>query len=374
MRIRLTIMLSVLAVWLQAAPQYRTKRLQQIVNKSGIRIPETIPSGVRDDSIGVFRGHNICLRTDGFGDIAHIGYSLFNQQTFDVFNNTKLLEFIERYLLELDLGISELGLQKRMDVDRVVMVEGNWNMVRQLTPATDVSLSYEEIARHVTRLTIMVGGQRAVITIPSDCQLLLGANAIELEKMACNDLRRIVPSMTDDKLLSNRWMKMQRIRADQVEIVDGGYYISQQIRGDIYLSRKKGKLLPVCSPSSPLRSVSNMMLTGYANRELPMRLEINQYGFKSDTIDIALQQLTKFCENEGCRLYFGFKTHSDEFVTGTLFACNQQLAYTHLISVEFPLSILYGREDVIKAKAYFYIPIQNIPDKFFTQDFKPLKE
>jgi hypothetical protein len=116
------------------------------------------------------------------------------------------------------------------------------------------------------------------------------------------------------------------------------------------------------------------MLTGYASRELPMTLEISQYGYKSDTIGIALQQLTEFCQAEGCSMYFGIKTRDDNTLTGTLFACNQHLAYTHMVSVEFPLSILSGSEETIKGKAHFYIPIQNIPDQFFTQNFKSIKE
>ena len=369
----MALMLTVMAVWLQATPLYRTQLLQQIAQKSGITVPNTIAPDTRIDSLGVVGGHCLYLRTDGLGDVAHIGYSLFSQQLLDNRDHRTLLEFVERYLLELDLRISELSMQKRMDVDRVVITEGSWDNVRKLTPASDISVSIVEILRHLKRLTIDAGGRRTSITIPIDCQLLLGANAIELEQMAISTLHRIKP-VSDDPEAAGRWMDMKRKSFGKFEIVEGGHYIINEICGDIYLSSKNGKLQPICSPESPARSVSNIMLTGHAPKELLMSLEVNQYGFKSEFIDMVLPQLIAFCMDEGCKLYFGVKTRSADTITGTLFAYNQQLAYTHMVAVDFPLSILDDGSGIIKGRAYLYIPIQNIPDKFFEQDFKPIRE
>ena len=373
MRACVTILLMVVAAWLSAAPQYHTQRLQQIACKGGFNIPEMLSPSVRIDSIASLRGHTICLRTNGFGDVAHIGYNLFSRELMSHYGRTPLFEFVERYLLELDLELSELGMAKRMDIDRVVMVEGSWDVLRQLTPASNVFVNMEELARHNVRLTFESNGQRTVLTIPSNCQLLLGANAIELEQIALRDIQRMIPLAALD-IWGNDWEMLPRTRAENIEIADGGHYIINEIRGDLYFNRIDGKLQLICSTKSPVRSISNLMLTGMSDDILPMKLVLNEYGQRSDTIQIAFQQLIAYFQVEGCKLFFGVKSRNDNILSGTLFAYNQDLAYTHMVSVDVPLTLIDNGEGIIESKAYVYIPIQNIPDKYFEQNFNPITE
>lgn len=373
MRICMTILLSVVVAWLEAAPQYHTQRLEQIARKAGISIPEELSPSTRVDSIASLKGHAVCLRTNGFGDVAHIGYSLFSQELMNHYNRIPLFEFIERYLLELDLGLSELGTTKRMEVDQVVMVEGTWDVLRQLTPISDVSVNLEEVTRRMARLTFKVNGQKAVLTIPTDCQLLLGANAIELEQIALRDIQRIVP-LTEEDSWGNNWEELPRTRGGDIEIVQGGIYMIEEIRGDLYFNRHRDKLQLICSAKNPARSVSNIMLTGRAKREIPMRLALNEYAQKNDTIQIALQQLVGYFQSEGCKLYFGIKTRDKDLLSGTLFAHNPNMAYTHMVSVFFPLSLLDSGEGVVDGVAYVYIPVQHIPEKYFKQEYNPIEE
>ena len=44
------------------------------------------------------------------------------------------------------------------------------------------------------------------------------------------------------------------------------------------------------------------------------------------------------------------------------------MAYNHVLSVSIPLNILDGKEEKINATVYAYIPLQNVTEKFFTQD------
>ena len=97
MRICMTIVLTVMAVWLRATPYYRTQLLQQIAQKAGIVVPDTTDPGTTIDSVSTVRKHNVRLRIDGFGDVAHIGYSLFSPSLLGV--NLKSATFNSRAYL-----------------------------------------------------------------------------------------------------------------------------------------------------------------------------------------------------------------------------------------------------------------------------------
>ena len=86
----------------------------------------------------------------------------------------------------------------------------------------------------------------------------------------------------------------------------------------------------------------------------------------------TLSQYIAFCLSEGCKLYFGVKQKNDTAVTGALFAYNAKYAYTHLLDVTFPISLLGDKpaeNERIRCTAYVYIPLKLLDDKLFTQDF-----
>lgn len=335
-----------------------------------LRVPDGLVPIAYADSVAVIRGKTVHLRTDAWAGIDHIGYHLFNREMTKYYHNERLFDFVERYLLELDLGLDERGSEKRMHVDGVTMVKGSLDMLRRVTPDIDLQLSIDEIKRKIYRLTWVIAGQEICMSIPANSQLLLGANAIELEEMAARDLPRMRFLLGDDVIQD--WSEAQVSRAGKSLIVKGGIYMSNSIRGDLYLTEHNGLRRLVCSPGSPTRSISNIMLTGLFPRELPVRLVLNRYGNKHDTLTIALQQWIAYGRQEGCKFYFGIKSRTAETLTGTLFAYNEKLAYVHMLSVSFPLSVLTGGDAPLQATAYVYIPLQHIADKYFIDEFNPM--
>lgn len=66
----------------------------------------------------------------------------------------------------------------------------------------------------------------------------------------------------------------------------------------------------------------------------------------------------------------GIKSLSKEELSGTLFILNEDLAYNHVLSFKFPMCLLQGKDDAIAAKVYAYIPLQNVTEKYFTENLK----
>lgn len=366
-RLRTLFIATGLLVALQgAANTFRTTLLERMLSVVGIAMAE-LPANADMDSVAVIKGKPVHLRTNAWGDVVHIGYSMFNKELVAQYHNPYVFDFLERYLLELDLGLDNRNTQTRMEVDRVAMVQGNLAQLRSVTPLTDITLSIDEIERKIYRVNCTIATKELSITVPANCQLLTGANAIELEQIFSHNVKRFM-TITGSDAVSD-WSSMRVSRAENMLVTDGEIYMSKAIRNSLYLREDNGERKLICSPNAPSRSVSNIMLTGIFSDELPMELVLNRYGNQRDTLNVTLQQFIAYCKLEGASLYFGIKERSEQLLKGTLFAYNRNLACTHMLSVDFPLSLLEGQKATIRATAYVYIPVGHIADKFFVQDF-----
>ena len=365
MKYCLTILATVLAAFSNAATPFCTPRLEKISKVLNLTLPEKLQANVVKDSISTFKGRTIYLRTNEFGDVSQIGYRLFSKSMRDNYSNSPCFDFFERYLLELDLRLDGKEPALRMDIDQIVVIKGSLQMLYSLMDASSVSFEQEEIPNKMYRTTWTIDGSELKITFPMDSQLLLGGNIIDLEKMFKRDVQRFL-SISGDAII-NDWYssKVNRIKDDLV--IDGGYYQIEAISGDLYLSNRYNHRNLICSRNSPIKSVSNIMLTGISNKDIPMKLALKMYGNKTDTIDITLQQYIAYCKNDNCKLYFGTKVLTDSTLTGTLFAYNDRYAYTHMLSVVFPLDILDGGDNPLLGTAYIFIPLHDITEKYLME-------
>ena len=349
-----------------AAP-YRTPRLQKMAEAMRLILPDQLEPNINTDTLARWSARPVRIRTNGFGDVSHIGYKLFNDSLIALQpQNQPVFDFVERYLLELDLNIDhDKNRETRMDVDDVKLVKGTVNQLWSVDP--DTPFLMDEIVRRMFRLTWLVGGKEVVLTFPSDSQLLLGANSVELEGIVERDVQRMVP-ITGGDIIAD-WDNAKTYTSHGMLVVEGEAYISELIRNDIFLTEQPdGKRTLFIDPKTPSKSVSNIMLTGEYADELPMTMRLNRYGQRTDTLQVTLQQFIAYCKAEGCKLYFGIKTINETTLSGTLFAYNEKLAYDHVLSVLFPLSTLQGQAQPIISTAYVYIPLHNITEKFFNQN------
>ena len=369
MTIRKAIAILTVAVYAMAAyaaaPQFATKRLERISAAVGVA-PQGMRAGANDETSHSYRGRPLRVRTNAFGDVSHVGYRLFANRTVSAYGDTRLFDFIERYCLELDLKLDARQPAERMDIDKVVCTEGNIAMLRSVTPDSPVSV--EEISRRMYRVKFTVGAQKLSLTIPADYQLISGADAIELENIFERNIKRTVPVGADAAI--GRWDGVQVSRAEGTLIANAGQYLSEMIRSDIYLTESNGRRRLMLDPSRPRHTVCNILLTGQYSRDIPLQLTIDRYGYTSTTVKVTVGQFVAACLMEGCRMYVGIKTHSGSSYTATLFALNEKMAYNHVLSVDFPTAILTGSEQEVRGTLYAYIPLQNVTERFFTQDLK----
>ena len=352
-----------------ASPVFSTKRLAAIASVAGVNLPSVTASGSCNDTTWAYKGRPLRVCVNAFGEVSHIGYRMFDRSLLDSCDSKAVYHFIERYALELDLKIDKRDALTRMAVDKVVCGQGNVAMLAKVTPRTPFTM--EDIERRMHRIKWNIGGRVLSLTIPADCQSIIGADAVELEDIFERNLKRMQKTANRDAI--DGLLQGERRPSANQFIIDGGEYLNRLIRSDLYVVVKNGINTVMIDSKKPVRSVSNILLTGAFDREIPMRLTVNRYGYRSTHADVTLQQFVNLCREEGCKLYVGIKEQGKESVKATVFALNNKLAYNHVLSVEFPLALLSGGDGVVKATAYVYIPLQNVTEKFFTQDLEEFK-
>lgn len=366
-RVFLIMILAVaLAKFANAQPSFYTKSYAKIAKAIQLPLPDTLVACINNDSTWHFKNNAIRVRTNAFGEVSHIGYKIFDNYIVENSESKTIFNFIERYALELDLRFDGRSPEERMNLDKVVCSSGNINMLNKIQPTTPFVL--EEKERRMYRVEWSIDDKKLCLMIPADYQLLIGANAIELEDIFEKEVKRTVSKLGDG--IINELENVVVSRAGKFLVALSDKYLSEMIRSDIYMTEKGGKRELLIDAKNPLQSIRNIMLTGYFYKDIPMSMTLNRYGYKSSKSDVTLQQFVTHSLNEGCKLYFGVKERNATCVKGTLFALNKANAYNHMLSVEFPLSILNDGTGSVKGTAYVYIPLQNITEKFFTESFK----
>lgn len=345
-----------------AAPSFRTHCLETLSKAIKIDLPNRMGKNVDNDSTWSFAGKQLRVRTNAYSDVSHIGYKLFDSRWAGNNEAQPLLDFIERYALEQDAHIEKKDKVEEASKKRVIFVEGNASMLRQRTPEMPITINEKE--RRGYSVEWKNGNLKISMIIPADYQLITGANVIELENIFERDVCRLNPTLIADTL-PDSWKNSSISRSDSLIIASNGNYLSDMIRSDLYLRETSGKRSIVLDTSKPLQSVNNILLTGHFDKEIPLELTIDKYGYVKTNIKISLQQFIIYCQQENCKLYLGIKTHTDETITATLFAVNSKMAYNHMISLNFPLSLLSKGKGKIKGTLYAYTPLQNITEKFF---------
>lgn len=350
-----------------AAPSFHTQRLETLAKAIKLGLPGRLGNNVDNDSTWNYAGKTLRIRTNSYGDVSHIGYHLFDSRWAARYEAQALLDYIERYALELDVPKPQTDPTEEASRQRIIFMEGNAAMIRQLTPQSPVTIQEKERRGYTVEWTN--DRQKVCMLIPADYQLFAGANAIELEDIFERDICRI-PSILMADSLPDEWNNSTLSHSDDILIASNGSYLSEQIRSDLYLQKEADRNRLIVDRERPLQSVNNILLTGYFDREIPLELTIDKYGYLKSDLKITLQQFICYCRREKCKLYIGIKNRTDNQITTTLFALNTQMAYNHTISLDFPLSILRDGTGVIKGTLYVYTPLQNITEKFFISNIK----
>lgn len=243
MRRKLTIVVWLLAAQVCTANPFYCVRLSRMAKAAGLALPDTMEANANNDTVFAFKGKPLRIRTNDLGDISHIGYKLFNNQLMEAYGPSPVFDFMERYLLELDLPQDDKTLQQRMEVDNVAISEGNASMLRLVDENTPFSI--EAMKRRAYRVTWTVKGLPLTLSFQADCQLMQGCDVVEQEANLVRDMPRCTAVKAGDILAT--WKDAKASVAGDVKVLDDGRYLSNLISRKLFMRSIHGKDELLCT-------------------------------------------------------------------------------------------------------------------------------
>lgn len=331
--------------------EFQTQRLKSMAETLQLASLDTLQASSMSDAY-TYKGRKLHVCTNDWGQISHIGYALVHSGVRET-EAWPVVRFAERYLLELDLP-SEFTKAVRLNRDQV-----EYFCAENFKPSDlkyEDTFSYDAVPLKSYSIKWERDGKPLLkLSFPMDAQLILGANAIELEYSLTNTIVKMDSlgvhlSEIDSKALKGR----------------NDTFLSPMICNKLFVREDSAMTELVFDKEEQHESICNFALTGWAPTAVALHLTVDKYGYTKQDLSLTYPQLIRFLQAEKCKLYFGVKKHSDTMAEGTLFAVNKLVGYCHVIKLEIPLSIVNDEPvGVVKARMYGYIPQHNLSNDYF---------
>ena len=332
---------------------FSTLKLKAIASSLSLPGLDTLSSG--EHFHFSYKKRPLSVRVNRWNEIEHIGLKLFDSSVKDC-RPLSVYDFIERYLLELDLT---KGTEQaiRLGSNRISFLVGDSDTVFELDGTEEFECSMK--AFRTCHAEWKRRGQTILeIDFDLDFQMLSGCDIIELEQNYLNKLKHY------EALLPNDFHEFQFPPKAKYHIVQGTTFMLDVIRNDLYF--KKGETWSLISDTlRPIQSISNIMISRNVVGDYDLSIVFDLYGYKVEQMTIKLDDWLGLCEEEGCTAYFGLKEKQNDSYTGTVFMVNENCGYIHMLSVKFPMETLRKKKGKIEGRMFVYVPLHNVSEGLF---------
>ena len=335
---------------------YRTAELQRLATALNIRT-EGLKLGYQTIESN---GETLVIHVSEDRIADHVGLSLFPESMKKV-GNRVVMEFIERYMLQLQYPPATKTAAMMLRDDDVKFVKGNLATLKQLLPTDLFSLSCE--LKKYTATWQRDDKTLLCLTFPAEFELLRGMNFIEAQHLFEGDSRKEIKQAENSFPLNKEVMKATGI--DHCYMWEGGSYLNKKLNANrYYVEDAKGVLRPLLSEDHPVESAANLMLCQELAQQRKLHITERMYGFQSKDITMNLSPWIAFCQREHCELYFGVQGLTQTEVKATVIAVNTEENYNHMLSLTIPFSVITNPEGTIEAQLNCYLPTHNIRNLF----------
>ena len=166
--------------------RFATKKLASLARTTGFVSNDSINSD-DIDTCYYFRNHPVHVKFNCDGDVSHLGYSLFCREMRKQ-HPSVVYDFLERYLLELDLLPNDIERRQKSRLDKVLMEGDPIRLLAAKNQNEKISINTEINHGYVVRWER--GDNVLSMKINADYQLILGADELELEEIFSNKLKK----------------------------------------------------------------------------------------------------------------------------------------------------------------------------------------
>lgn len=318
-------------------PTYRTQELKRLATVLSVDA-KLLKEG---DNYLVVKNQQIVVRVKD-DEVEHIGFRLFPNDIRSI-DKSPVFDFLERYFLQLTYPPVVKTSSMMLRDDQFKFVKGSLATVRQIQPSDAFSYNYDRYRYVVT--WSREGKTLLAASFPVEYELMSGENKIEAENLLMTDVLN-TPIHEENDIISE-------IRNDT--------YITEAFSNRLYFIN--GEIF--CHPDHPAESAANMMLTPNTPGLFQLHITQRMYGFKKTDFEVPLRQWISFCQDHGCKLYFGIENiQAQGTIEAVVIAVNKAENYNHVLSVSIPSKVVGERKGTIEAQLYPYVPTHNVMNLF----------
>lgn len=347
-------------------PGLYSSRLRALYDK----ISDSISSDIETDTV-VFcqclaeEPIHVAILVDGNGFIYHIGWQFINVGDGNL-SHDPIVRFLERIFLEMLLADDLKDLLNFYSVDNLhIKVDGvlldKWvspsyknDIYKWINPCVGININ--RIGTDYDVELVSDNGHTVTIYFNSSGELIYGMNKKELDMQIAYQLSHCdaVPDFKFDAIDSSSLVTVN----DSLWVLEGGTYLSDAIKGDIYFSKGSGKFAVLYDSKKTEETLSNIMLCGLPDDQgITFQIRHNTY---SGTVaySVSNNAFHRYF-SEGYEKFFGISTWTDDKFEGTLFIKDKIADNVHMAVVSSSCSDIFENRQ-IDILLYTNIPQQNL--------------
>ena len=343
-RITLLAATLLLAGTLKAAVSYRTSELRRLARVVG----------AKEESLAAGTNHvaGCTVVVDDEMTVTHVGMTLFPEEIKKT-GNRPVLEFVERYFLQLKHPAPNSTAELMILSDGVTFPKGKWQDIQKVKTSTPFTLNYQ-LMRYT--LEWKDKGTSLTFSFPGKYQLIVGENLPQAEEHLPGD----VAHATCHGHTGVNASEMTETSMKDYYVKKGAWFQAETLNANTFYKKAGNSFIPVVDADFIKESVADIFLCPEAAEHFTADITMLGYGYKETRFTVPLHQWIDYCQQKGCNIFCGIEEVNTQEVRATVLAVNQMLNFNHLLTVTVPLTAIDQGSGTIKAKLNAFIPTHNI--------------
>lgn len=332
--------------------QYRTNELSRLSQALKLN-PDSIHEG--QNSL-IINGRIIRAQIDN-GVLTFLGYSLFSSDLRSM-AHTPIINFLERYFLQLDYPQKDRPREKMLREDRFTFNKGSLASIATIQEDDVFSYGYEN--RYYWATWTRNGQELLSVAFPASHELISGENKIESEKYIEADIL----STCIDSVIPLNTEALSPTLQEGYYVKKGSTYLHDLLLSDLYYQCFQDTCRLIVDEAHPLESAANLMQSPEINTDCRLKIKQIMYGYQKKYFEVPLRKWLFYCLNNGCKFFCGVESFDKNMIQASVFAVNEAENYNHVLFVNIPLSVIGSNSGCIDARLETFIPMHNVTNIF----------
>lgn len=362
-RIMYAVLVLLLAQNLQA--QHYNANVQLAIKALNLNLDSILMDAQQGTMQLTGKAQKLTLRINKNHQVEHIGIPLFNPY-IRVLQPSPIYDYLEYAVLDHKFHISESDLQ----LQQLKFQKGDWKDLENLNDTMMCTVSNVEDKYYV--VTWYNGDQEYVtVNFPISYELLANSNRKEILEKFITSLKQF---RTEEKIKSDiDTTQLKPYDIDGIYILKGDFYTLPEINTDIFFRQMSedgdNRYELLMDRRLPVETLANrLLLPGSCPGDPMMTIACYLYNHRKETVTTTLSNWMVFCQQNGCKAYFGFEHNHDGLLTSTLIMRNRDSGYDHILTIKCQQNQLESEDLQLDVTAYLYAPSTNVSDLFHQSD------